>query len=464
MLELVGSAIVLGWPVLVVLFCLLVYFQFGLKDPQVRQRAVFKTFIGIIAALLALMAIENFKVSFFGNSRLVPVSLVLITALAFMMGIYFKNIGALLKIGGFMFLVAAALSGYGNWLPQVEGGFPPPEVKLDFSGMSPLQLADEGEKIIFGGIGQSRVQGAIGKGQCPLCHGFNKGFLSERAPNLFGIADRSKERLEDPRYSKGNPEARDTVDKEAFPGAGTAETVQEYIAESHACPSCFVVEEFGLKGSNDRESQMPRIHKPPISLTLGELAAVDTWMYVREGKEPPTFDEILASYEKFIPEADRPKAATDVEAPAAGGVLATGEEVAGPAEVDIGGREHGDAPVPMVMVVPREERTAVGRGDSLALEAPGEAGVVLQGLELGLGERVVVRDARAAERSRDAEVGEELCRALRRHRGSAIRVECQDLGVHLVLATGLLDQVARKPRILAVGDHPPHRITTVEIQ
>jgi len=325
-LELLGAGIVLGWPVLVGLFGLLLYFQFGLKDPQVRQRAVFKTFIGIIAALMALMAIENYKVNFFGNSRLLPVSLVLVTALAFMMGIYFKNIGALLKIGGFMFLVAAALSGYGNWLPQVEGGFPPPVVKLDFGGMSPLQLADEGEKIIFGGIGQSKVQGAIGKGQCPLCHGFNKGFLSERAPNLFGIPDKAKERLEDPRYSKGNPEARDTVEKESFPGAGTAETVQEYIAESHACPNCFVVEGFGLQGSSDRESQMPRIHKPPISLTLGELAAVDTWLYIREGKEPPTFDEILASYEKFIPEADRPKAATDVEAPAGGGVLASGEE------------------------------------------------------------------------------------------------------------------------------------------
>jgi len=325
-LELLGAGIVLGWPVLVGLFGLLLYFQFGLKDPQVRQRAVFKTFIGIIAALMALMAIENYKVNFFGNSRLLPVSLVLVTALAFMMGIYFKNIGALLKIGGFMFLVAPALSGYGNWLPQVEGGFPPPVVKLDFGGMSPLQLADEGEKIIFGGIGQSKVQGAIGKGQCPLCHGFNKGFLSERAPNLFGIPDKAKERLEDPRYSKGNPEARDTVEKESFPGAGTAEGVQEYIAESHACPNCFVVEGFGLQGSNDRESQMPKIHKPPISLTLGELAAVDTWLYVREGKEPPTFDEILASYEKFIPEADRPKSATDVEAPAGGGVLASGEE------------------------------------------------------------------------------------------------------------------------------------------
>ena len=70
---------------------------------------------------------------------------------------------------------------------------------------------------------------------------------------------------------------------------------------------------------------MPRIHKPPISLTIGELAAVDTWLYVREGVEAPGYDEIAASYEKFIPEADRPKASEGGDE-AAGGVLATGEE------------------------------------------------------------------------------------------------------------------------------------------
>ncbi|MEE8494237.1 MAG: nitric oxide reductase, partial [Nitrospirales bacterium] len=280
---------------------------------------------GIIAALMAFFAIANYTANFFGNSRLVPVSLVLVTSLAFMMALYFTEMSHLLKIGGFMFVVAAGLSGYGNWLPQVEGGFPPPEVILAFGDLTPEQLADEGEKIIFGGIGQSKVQGAIGKGQCPLCHGFQKGFLSERAPNLFGIPSRSKERLDDPRYSRGNPEARDTVQKESFPGAGTAETPQEYMAESHACPNCFVVAGFGVKGSNDRESPMPRIHKPPISLTLGELAAVDTWMYVREGMEAPAYQEITASYEKFIPEDQRPKTASEVDA-AAGGVLATGEE------------------------------------------------------------------------------------------------------------------------------------------
>ena len=303
MKELLVAALSMGWGVLAALAGLLIYhFTRGNKE------GAFKVFIGILAAMMAFIAIANYKINFFGESRLLPVSLVMITALAFMMGIYFSNISALLKIGGFMFFVAAALSGYGNWLPQVEGGFPPKEEKLEFSSMTAQQLADEGEKIIFGGIGQSAVQGAIGKGQCPLCHGFQKGFLSERAPNLFGIPERAeKERLTDPRYHKGEPAKRDTVEKEACSGCGTATTVQEYIAESHSCPNCYVAAGFGVKGTNDKESPMPKIHKPPISLSLPELAAVDTWLYVREGKDAPSYEDIIKSYEKFIPEADRPK-------------------------------------------------------------------------------------------------------------------------------------------------------------
>lgn len=325
--DLIRAALDLGWPALVLLAGFLVYFQVSTPDPVLKRQRVFKTFIGLIALFMLLVAVANYKINFFGNSRLLPVSLALVTALSFLMGLYFANVSALFKIGGFMFLVAAGLSGYGNWLPQVEGGFPPPEVKLEFGTMSPQQLADEGEKIIFGGVGQSSVQGAIGKGQCPLCHGFNQGFLSERAPNLFGVPDRAKTRLEDPKYHKGKAADRDTEQKEAFPGSGTAETGQEYIAESHACPSCFVVEGFGVKGTNDKQSPMPAIHKPPISLSLGELAAVDTWMYVREGKEPPSYEEITKAYEKFIPEADRPKQAEDDGKKKGGGdLLADGSE------------------------------------------------------------------------------------------------------------------------------------------
>ncbi|GKS59116.1 hypothetical protein YTPLAS18_26430 [Nitrospira sp.] len=326
--NLISTSLDMGWPVLALLTGLLVYFQVGISDPQKKRRASFKTLIGMVATIMLFIAIANYKINFFAESRLLPVSLAMITAMMLMMGLYFANLSALFKIGGMMFFVAAFLSGYGNWLPQVEGGFPPPVVELDFASMSPEQLADEGEKIIFGGVGQSKTQGAIGKGQCPLCHGFNQGFLSERAPNLWGLPGRLDERLNDPRYHKGDPAARDTVDKESFPGAGTAEIGQEYIAESHACPNCYVVAGFGVKGTNDKESPMPRIHKPPISLSLGELAAVDTWMYVREGKEAPSYEEIVASYEKFIPEADRPAESKgdDKKEGGGGGVLADGTE------------------------------------------------------------------------------------------------------------------------------------------
>lgn len=325
--NLINEALSMGWVVLALLAGLLIYFQVSISDPAAKKRATFKTFIGIIAAILMFIAVANYKNNFYGENRLLPVSLVMITVTTFVMAIYFTNLAALLKIGGFMFFVAAFLSGYGNWLPQVEGGFPPKEEKLDFNSMSPQQLADEGEKIIFGGIGQNKVQGAIGKGQCPLCHAFHAGMLGERAPNLLGLPERAgKERLEDPKYSKGNPAKREYAEKESCPGCGTAENGQEYIAESHSCPSCYVVSGYGVKGTNDKESPMPKIHKPPISLSLPELAAVDTWLYVREGREAPSFEEITKSYEKFIPEAERPKQQEDKPAGAASALLADGSE------------------------------------------------------------------------------------------------------------------------------------------
>src|SRR6476469_5965071 len=271
---------------LAILAGLMVYFQVSISDPAAKKRAVFKTFIGIISCFFLFMAIVNYKTNFYGESRLLPMSLVTITLTTFVMALYFTNLTAMLRVGGFMFFVAAFLSGYGNWLPQVEGGFPPKEEKLQWEAMTSQQLADEGEKIIFGGIGKNKEQGAVGKGQCPLCHAFHAGMLGERAPNLLGLIDRAgKERLDDPKYSKGKPAAREYEQKEAFPGSGTAESGQEYIAESHACPSCYVVVGYGVKGTNDKSSPKPAIHKPPLSLSLQELAAVTTWLYVREGRD-----------------------------------------------------------------------------------------------------------------------------------------------------------------------------------
>jgi len=335
--QVMRKAFALGWPGGVVIVALLLYFQFGRKkDPQ-QGELVFKTIVGFLGYSMLFIAIANYATNFNdespgvpGEPRFLPVSLVMFTVACFMMAMYFKGVRVLLQIGGFMFFVAACLAGFGNWLPQVKADPPPIEDKpTDVKSMSVSDRADFGEKIIFGAVGASGTQGAIGKGQCPLCHGFQKGFLSERAPNLFGIPKRSEEQLKDPRYSQKDPSKRDTIQKEACPGCGTAQNAAEYIAESHACPNCYVATGFGVKGTNDRESPMPAIHKPPIGLTIDELIAVDTWLFAREGVDPPSAEDIEAAYNKFIPESDRPKAAPAGGAPAGpvpGAPVVTGDE------------------------------------------------------------------------------------------------------------------------------------------
>ncbi len=336
--ELMRKAFHLGWPGGLVIIILLLYFQFGRsKDPR-QGELVFKCTIGLLCYSMLFIAIANYATNFNdespgvpGEPRFLPVSLVMFTVACFTMAMYFKGVRVLLQIGGFMFFVAACLAGFGNWLPQVKADPPPVEEKTaDVRQMSVQERADLGEKIIFGAVGASGTQGAIGKGQCPLCHGFQKGFLSERAPNLFGVPKRAEDQMKDPRYSQKDPSKRDTIQKEACPGCGTASTAAEYIAESHACPNCYVVAGFGVKGTNDRESPMPPIHKPPIALTFDELIAVDTWLFAREGVDPPSPEEIENAYKKFVPEAERPKPAGDPGAapagPAPGAPVVTGDE------------------------------------------------------------------------------------------------------------------------------------------
>ena len=337
--QLMQKALALGWPGGLVIVILMLYFQFGrAKDPN-RGQLVFRSIIGLLGYAMFFIAIANYATNFNdesfgapGEPRFLPVSLVMITVSCFTMAMYFKGLRVLLQIGGFMFFVASCLAGFGNWLPQVKADPPPAEAEggKNVKEMSVQDRADMGEKIIFGAVGASNTQGAIGKGQCPLCHGFQKGFLSERAPNLFGIPKRSEDQMKDPRYSQKDASKRDTAQKEACPGCGTASTAVEYIAESHACPNCYVVAGFGVKGTNDKESPMPVIHKSPIGLSIDELIAVDTWLFAREGEEPPSPEDIENAYKKFIHEADRPKPAGAPGAapagPAPGAPVVTGDE------------------------------------------------------------------------------------------------------------------------------------------
>lgn len=206
----------------------------------------------------------------------------------------------LLRIASLMLVFSSSITSFGNWLPQAEGGFPTVEPRSDIWSLSSQQLADRGETIIFGGIGQSRVQGAIGKGQCPLCHTFWPRDPDERAPNLWGIS--ARQRLKD--------------------------TSIEYIAESHVCPSCYVVGGYGVRGTENRESPMPAIHRPPISLSIEELVAVDTWLFMHEGEVAPSPDKIRMVYEALIPVQERPETVEDKPRSASWqmGLLADGSE------------------------------------------------------------------------------------------------------------------------------------------
>ena len=112
---------------------------------------------------------------------------------------------------------------------------------------------------------------------------FRKGMLGERVPNLT-VFRTAETQINDPRYHKGNPAARDSNQKEAFPVRVWQRMVSS-ISLNRMRAKLLVVAGFGVKGTNDKESPMPSIHKPPILFwSLPELAAVDTWLYVREGR------------------------------------------------------------------------------------------------------------------------------------------------------------------------------------
>ena len=76
------------------------------------------------------------------------------------------------------------------------------------------------------------------------------------------------------------------------------------------------------------------------------------------------------------------------------GAFALFEDLLGSTVMDVLGGEHRDSGMSMLGVVPREEGAAETGRDGDIFEPPGEAGMVLQGLELCLGEGVVIADLR----------------------------------------------------------------------
>ena len=278
------DALPLLWPGIAIFLLVLCYQLVKLAKGNIALRKnIPKAIVAFVAYSIICFAITLAKQHLFEASFFLALSLAALAATSFLIAAYFERVRVFSQATGIILVVTAASSSYGNWLPQFKGGYPTPEVRLTVDDMTPQQLADEGETIIFGGIGKSRVLGAIGRGQCPLCHTFFPEQGGERAPNLWGIT--ARKRLKD--------------------------SSMEYIAESHVCPSCYVAAGFGTRGTEGRESPMPAIHKPPISLSIDDFIAVDTWLFWHEGEIPPSPDEIRTIYEALIPPNERPQGRRD---------------------------------------------------------------------------------------------------------------------------------------------------------
>ena len=132
--------------------------------------------------------------------------------------------------------------------------------------------------------------------------------------------------------------------------------------------------------------------------------------------------------------------------------------------MDIVRGEHRDAAVAVLGVVPGEECPAEGNGRREVGEATGEAGMVLHGFELRLGERVVIGHLGTAQRAGYAEISEKLRGTLARHRRATIGVQGQHLGLDALLVTGLLDEAPGQRRVLPVSDHPAHDVAAEDIE
>ena len=167
------------------------------------------------------------------------------------------------------------------------------------------ERADIGEELIFGDLGarpENRGGTPIGKGQCTLCHRFDEGPHGWAGPNLFGIVARSRTLVQDEAYLN---RSKATDQPEAFPGSGIATTEIEYLAESKVCPSCYITPGTWFHKSDWKDSPQPRLHRPPLNLTVDEMIAIDTWLFVQEREEPPPLGILRAAYDKFLKQEER---------------------------------------------------------------------------------------------------------------------------------------------------------------
>ena len=163
------------------------------------------------------------------------------------------NTKVLPKILIFSITLTLLFTGVANLLPQVEGEAPV-DKEIDLGALTPESFAALGETLF------------MGKGTCTLCH---KPAPLGRAPDIQGenMVERAEAALADKRYK------------------GKAKTAEEYIRESMTDPSMYVVKTWGVSGSNDTKSPMPKVDAAPIELSAVEMDAIIAYLQHKDGND-----------------------------------------------------------------------------------------------------------------------------------------------------------------------------------
>ena len=290
--DLVTDAFPLWWPGAMVLVLVLV-------GALVLRKSWWPHVVVSAAAYSVLcLAMTFYTKHFFDQSSLLPYALALIAAVAFLLASYWERPRILLQLSGVIVLFAALTSGYGQLVPQ---GGTPREIHLEptqeadcwnLGGWNLLgpgpNLVDEGERLLFGGVGMSKTVDAIGKAQCAACHTFHRGQSSKQAPTLYQLPQRINERFR-ATYREADPSL--SLNKQAY-AARLGKDTLEYIALSTVCHDCFVLPEWEKELRRAMSGKDLAKLNAVFMLSSDELTAIMAWLYFREGEMPPCPEEV----------------------------------------------------------------------------------------------------------------------------------------------------------------------------
>ena len=155
----------------------------------------------------------------------------------------------LIKTLGFSLELMRMFTAVTYVLPQMKGEAPQ-DTDVDVMALTMDSFINLGEDLYRG------------KGTCTLCHN-DLG----RAPDLLAlnVVSTSLKRIGEPLYQ------------------GDATDAADYVRESMLNPNIYVVRGFGKKGSDDTESPMPAVDKPPIQLSDVEISAIIAYLQAKDG-------------------------------------------------------------------------------------------------------------------------------------------------------------------------------------